>query len=213
MRVGDYCAFGDREGTVEEIGLRSTRIRTRDDKLVTVPNADFSQMSLVNNARIRERLYRPTIGIRYDTSPDQLRFILSRLREMLLSHPRVSRKELYVRFIGFGGYSLNIEMFVNLKTGDWRTSLAIIEDLNLRIMEIVDESGSSFAFPSQTAYLARDRAPDSQKASAAERQVADWRAENNLPFPDFSQDDKAELAGRLDYPPAGSVGASKDSKN
>ena len=71
MRVGDYCRFGDEEGTVEEIGLRSTRIRKRDDKVVSIPNGDFSQMQLENFARIRRRLYRTTLGLRYETMPEQ----------------------------------------------------------------------------------------------------------------------------------------------
>lgn len=205
VRVGDYCVFGDREGTVEEIGLRSTRVRTRDDKLITIPNADFSQMALANNALIRERLYRPTIGVRYETTPDQLRFLIAELREMLLSHPRVSRDGLYVRLLGFGDYSIDIEIFVRLKTSNWETSLAIREDINLRIMDIVKASGTAFAFPSQTAYLTRDTALPAEEIAEAEAKVAAWRDKGQLPFPDFGSDDKSAFAGRLDYPPTGSA--------
>jgi MscS family membrane protein len=80
VRVGDFCRFGDRVGTVEEIGLRSTRIRTLDRTLVSVPNAEFSNLHL-ENYTARDRIwYHPTIGLRYETTPDQLRFVLVEVR-------------------------------------------------------------------------------------------------------------------------------------
>jgi MscS family membrane protein len=116
VRVGDFCHFGDEEGIVEEIGLRSTRIRKRNDVLVTVPNADFSQMQLENSARILQRVYHETLGLRYETTPDQLRYVLAKLREMLIGHPKVSPYRLHVRFRGFGAYSLDVEVYARTHT-------------------------------------------------------------------------------------------------
>ena len=111
IQIGDFCRFGDELGTVEEIGLRSTRIRRRDDKLVSIPNAEFSRMQIQNYARIRERLYRTMLAFRYETTPEQLRYLLASLRKMLIAHPKVSRNRLHVRFHGFGDYSLDVELF------------------------------------------------------------------------------------------------------
>jgi MscS family membrane protein len=83
VQIGAFCSFGNEIGTIEEMGLRSTRIRRRDDTLVTVPNADFVQRELHNYARRRARLYETTLGLRYETTPEQLRYVLVRLREML----------------------------------------------------------------------------------------------------------------------------------
>lgn len=206
VRIGDYCRFGDDCGTVEEIGLRSTRLRKLDDTLVTVPNADFSQRELTNYTRRRQRLYRTTLGLRYETTPEQLRYVIARLREMLLGHPRVSSDMLHVRFHAFGAYSLDVEVFAYLRTQVWLEYRAIREDINLRIMDIVKEAGTGFAFPSQTAYLGRDSGLDHEKASQAEREVQVWRGKGQLPFPEFDQHLRWEKEDILDYPPQGSPG-------
>lgn len=204
VRVGDFCSFGEQEGTVEEIGLRSTRIRLRDDTLVSVPNADFSQIQLQNQTLRRQRLYRPTIGLRYETTPEQLRYVIARLREMLIGHPKVEKEPLYVRFLNFGDYSLNLEIFANIKTRDWLEYRAIREDINLRIMDIVKEAGTGFAFPSQTNYFASDAGLDTEHGQEAEEKVEFWRARNKLPFPEFEQEEYERLEDILDYPPKGS---------
>ena len=171
VRVGDFCRFGDRVGTVEEIGVRSTRVRTLDRTLVTVANADFSAMQLENFAE-RDRIwYHPTLGLRYETSPDQMRTILARVRRMLLEHERVDPDPARVRFKSFGASSLDIEVFAYVRTADYAEFLDTAEDLNLRIMDIVEEAGSGFAFPSTTAYLAQDTPFDPDAVRAAEEEA------------------------------------------
>ena len=168
VQVGDFCRFGDRVGTVEEIGVRSTRVRTLDRTLVTVPNAEFSTLQLENFAA-RDRIwFHPTLGLRYETSPDQMRTILKRIRRMLLDHERVDPDPARVRFVGFGASSLDLEVFAYVRTSDWADYLEVAEDLNLRIMDIVEEAGSGFAFPSTTTYLAQDTGLDEEKVRAAE---------------------------------------------
>ena len=210
VRVGDYCLFGSDEGFIEEIGVRSTRVRKRDDTVVSIPNADFSQRQLQNNNRRRRFLYRTTIGLRYETSPEQLRFVLTRLREMLIGHPKVSPDTLFVRFQGFGDYSLDLELFAYVRTREWLVYQGIREDINLRIMDIVNEAGTGFAFPSQTAYLARDGGLDAERAGAVESEVGRWRREGRLPFPDVDPEREEALTDRLDYPPIGSAGRPPD---
>ena len=116
VRVGDFCLYGDKLGTVEEIGLRSTRIRSLERTVVTVPNAEFSQMQLENFTRRDQMLFRTTLGLRYETTPEQLRYVLAKLRELLIAHPMVSPDPARVRFAGFGTYSLDIEIFAYVQS-------------------------------------------------------------------------------------------------
>lgn len=204
VRVGEFCLFGDKMGTVEEVGLRSTRIRSLDRTVITVPNADFAQMQIVNFTRRDQMLLRTTLGLRYETTPDQLRYLLTRLRELFVAHPKVSPEPARARFIGFGDCSLDVEVFIYVLSEDYDEFLGIAEDLNLRIMDLVAEAGTGFAFPSQTAYLARDQGLDAERAQAVEAEVQAWRAEGSLPFPGLDPRRVAALDGSLDFPPKGS---------
>jgi MscS family membrane protein len=205
VRVGDFCRFGDSMGIVEEIGIRSTKIRALDRSLISVPNAHFVDMQLVNVSRCDMRLILTEIGLRYETEPDQLRHVLARLREMLFAHPMIDRSTVRVRFVGYGGHSLDVQIRAYALTPDWNEFLAIREDVFLRVNKIVAESGTSFAFPSQTLYLGRDGGLDRELSDAAEEQVAGWRSTGTLPFPGPAADRIDELEGTLDYPPTGSV--------
>lgn len=205
VRVGEFCRFGDKMGTIEQIGLRSTRIRGLDRTIITVPNADFAQLEIINFSERDQMMMRTTLGLRYETTPDQLRYVLAKLRELFIAHPRVSPDPARARFIGFGDFSLNIEIYVHVITREYNEYLAIAEDLNFRIMDIVAESGTGFAFPSQTAYLARDTGLDSERAQAIEDEVQAWRGEDALPFPWPDADRVQALDGSLDYPPTGST--------
>ena len=92
VKVGDFCRYGDRIGLVEEIGWISTRIRSLERAIVTVPNAEFSEMQLDNFAARDERLFKTVLNLRYETTPDQIRYILIQLRQLLLGHPMVSKE-------------------------------------------------------------------------------------------------------------------------
>jgi MscS family membrane protein len=205
VRVGDFCSFGNHTGTVEEVGIRSTKIRALDRTLISVPNASFVNMELVNWARCDKMLILAVIGLRYETEPDQLRLVLARLREMLFAHPKIDRTTVRVRFIGYGSSSLDVQIRVYALTQEWNEFHAIREDVFLRVNKIVAESGTSFAFPSQTLYLGRDSGLDQQLSEAAKEQVAGWRSNGKLPFPDPAAARIDALEGTLDYPPRGSV--------
>jgi MscS family membrane protein len=156
VRIGDFCRFGSEEATVEEIGLRSTRLRKLDDTLVSMPNSDFSQRELTNYSRRRRRLYQTTIGLRYETTEEQLRSVIAGLDAMLRDHPRVLQDKLHVRFDDFGASSLDVAIFAYVSATEWLPYLEVREDINFRIMTIVEAAGTGFAFPSQTSYLAFD---------------------------------------------------------
>ena len=201
IRVGDYCRFGDRIGTVEDISLRSTRIRTDARTQVSIPNGTLATMSIENFSRRDKILFNPALAIRYETAADQLRYLLAEIRRMLYEHPKVENESAYIRFANFDNSALRLEIFSYVLTQDANEYSAIREDLLLRIMEIVEKSGSGFAFPSQTVYFSRDSGIDKEKASAAEQQVQQWRDQHQLPFPDFAAADKSAFRGSIVYPP------------
>ena len=207
VRIGDYCSFGAYTGTVENIGVRSTQIRTRDRTLVTVPNANFANMEINNWARCDKMMIRTTIGVRYETSPDQLRYLLSGLRNMCYAHPKIEPETVRIRYIGYGPSSRDIDFRVYALTREWNEFFSIREDVFLRVDDIVAESGTSFAYPSQTLYMGHDDGLDEERSENAEKQVSAWRDSGNLPFPGPTEEQIDQLADTLDFPPRGSLGS------
>lgn len=205
VRVGDYCQFDKFEGTIEKIGVRSTQIRALDRTVISIPNAKFADMEIVNWAHCDKMLIHAVIGLRYETTPDQLRHVLAKLREMLVAHPKVDTKKVRVSFVGFGASSLDVDIRVYALTRERNEFHAIREDILLRAGDIVTESGTAFAFPSQTVYFGRDEGIDHNLGVRAARTVATWRKDGALPFPQMSQARVDEIADSLDYPPQGSV--------
>jgi MscS family membrane protein len=205
VRVGEFCRFGGTVGTVEEVGLRSTRVRTLDRTVVTIPNAEFSNLQIENFAG-RDRIwYHPTINLHYETTPDQIRYILVEAHRMLYAHPKVDSASARIRFVGFGSSSLTLEVFSYITVTDFGEYLEVAEDLNLRIMDIVAAAGSSLVFPSQTTYVEKGRGLDAERARAIEEQVQEWRERRELWLPRLPQEKIAEIDNTLEYPPAGSA--------
>jgi len=201
IRVGDFCRAGDTMGTVENIGLRSTRIRTLKRTVVSVPNGQLAVMNLENFA-VRDKIwFHHHLSLRYETTADQLRYVLAEIRKMLYGHPKVESTSARVRFIGFASSSLNLEVFAYILEREYEPFLQVQEDLLLRIMDIVEGSGSGFAFPSQTTYLASDAGLDAAKSREAVDTVRQWREQGRLPFPDFSPETIAEIENKTEYPP------------
>ena len=201
VRVGDFCRIGDTLGTIENIGLRSTRIRTLNRTVVSVPNGQVASMILENFAPRDKMWFSHKIGLRYETTADQLRYVLANIRAMLYAHPRVESESARIRFVRFGDSSLDLEIFAYVSVQDNPSFLEIQEDLLLRIMDIVETSGTGIAFPSQTTYLAKDTGLDSEKSEAAVAQVKQWREKQNLPFPNHSPETIMKIQDSLDYPP------------
>ena len=151
--VGDFCKFGESVGTVEDIGLRSTRIRTLDRTLLTVPNAQFSSVTVENFSRQDKMLLHLTLNLRRDTTPDQLRTILSAVENILGHHPKVETGAVPVRFVGVGTYSLDIEVFVYVLTENGDEFMTIRQDLILRILDAVATAGTNLALPTQASIV------------------------------------------------------------
>jgi MscS family membrane protein len=202
--VGEFCRFGGTVGTVEEVGLRSTRVRTLDRTVVTIPNSEFSNLQIENFTR-RDRIwYHPTIRLCCETTPDQIRYILVEVHRMLYAHPKVDSASARIRFAGFGSSSLDLEVFSYVTVTDYGEYLEIAEDLNLRIMDIIAAAGSSLALPSQTTYVEKGRGLDSHRARAAEAQVKEWRERRELWLPRFPRERIIEIDSTLQYPAQGS---------
>ena len=207
VRIGDFCSFGDKTGTVEAIGVRTSKIRAIDRTLISIPNSALADMQLINWAKCDRMLITTTIGLRYETENDQLRHVLAKFREMLHAHPKIDSETVRVRFADFGQSSLDIGVRIYALTRDFNEYHAIREDVLLRMSEIVKKSGSGFAFPSQTLYMGRDDGLDSERGKTAAKEVESWRKAGKLPFPRLAADRIEQLKGTLDYPPRGSVEA------
>jgi len=161
FREGDFVKVEDFVGTVEAIGLRSTRIRTLDRTLITMPNGKLADMRLESfAARDRLRLF-CTLGVVYDTDSAQMRQILEGLERVLRAHPKIWPEAVVVRFVSFGASSLDIEVMAWFMTTDWNEFTSIRQDVFLQFMEVVEKAGSSFAFPTRTLHLVNEGArPD-----------------------------------------------------
>ena len=151
--VGETCKFGDSAGVVEDIGLRSTRIRTADRTLLTVPNAQLSSVAVENFSRRDKMLFHPVLNLRRDTTPDQVRTILESVERILRSNPKVEPGELPVRFVTVATNSLDIEVFTYIVTLDGNEFLKIQQELLLRILDAVAEAGTGLAMPALKAEL------------------------------------------------------------
>lgn len=205
VEVGQTCRVGEHFGTVEEIGMRSTRVRTLDRTLVTIANAEFAAARIENfSRRDQMRLY-TVLQLGYDTTPDQLRYLLVDLRKVLYAHPKVTHDPCRVRFTSLSAYSLDLEVFAFVDTQDWNEFLGIREEIYLRFIDVVAASGATFAYPSQTLYLGRDGGRDLAKSAAAERAVQAWREAGSLPLPEFPPEAIAAIDDTLEFPPKGSA--------
>ena len=183
IQVGDFCQIGDQLGTVEDIGLRSLKLRTLDQNLSVVPNGSLAQMQFQNMARRNKLLINQTFSLRIETQAEQLRFILDRVQSMLDQHPAIEPRSCRVRVMSFVGAAFQIELFVYGKTGDWTEFTAIRQNVILKIAEIVEASGTRFAAPTQLAYLSRDKGVDADKANGAMPRGSDPRARDVFRFP------------------------------
>jgi MscS family membrane protein len=120
-----------------------------------VPNAEFSSLQIENFARRDKIFFRPTLQLRKDTQPDQIRAILARLRELLEGHPKIEQPP-RVRFLAVAAHSVDIEVYSYVLTVDFNEFLAVQEELLLRILEIVSQEGTALALPTQLNVLTRD---------------------------------------------------------
>lgn len=155
FHVGDWVVVGDIEGTVEEVGFRSTRIRTFYNSMVTVPNANLINASVDNYGAREFRRWSTRLGVAYDTPPDRLEAFCEGIRELIHRHP-YTRKDFYeVRFNEFGASSLEILLYLFFVTPDWSTELRERHRLAIDILRLAKTLGVEFAFPTQTLHMFR----------------------------------------------------------
>lgn len=168
--VGDFCKIGDQCGVVEDIGLRSTRLRTAERTLVSIPNGTVATATL-ENYRWRDKiLCRQVVRLRYDLSADHLRFVLEQLREVLAAHRKVERETARVRLLRLGEYAIEVEIYAYILAAIYGEYLGVQEELILQVMDTLERCGATVALSSQT-LVPSNHWSDPQKASAAERAI------------------------------------------
>ena len=150
--VGDTVTVGSVSGTVEKVGFRSTRIRTFDKSLVTLPNKKMIDAELDNLGMRPVRRVKFNIGLTYETTPEQMKSIVSDIQIMVDEHPKTNQDG-RIRFQEFGSSSLDILVMYFVDSPKWGDLIDVKEDINYKIMEIVKKHNSDFAFPSTTVYL------------------------------------------------------------
>jgi MscS family membrane protein len=170
IRIGEWIKVNGVEGIVEDIGMRTTKIRTFEKSFVVVPNSIVANTNIENFSRRGIRRIKMVIGLTYDTTTAQMQKITYDLRSMLTAHEGIAHDQtLLIRFARFEDSYLGIFVYAFTNTSDWARYLEIKEDINLKIMEIVEENGASFAFPSQSIYV--EKLPLSMERSLPEEEA------------------------------------------
>jgi MscS family membrane protein len=183
VQVGDFCKIGDRLGTVEDIGLRSLKLRTLDQNLLVVPNGVLAQMQFENMMARPKLLINQNFSLRIETEVEQLRFVLDRVQKMLDEAPAIESGTSRVRVTNFAGAAFELELFAYSKTGDWTELTAIRQEVILKIAGIVQAAGTGFAAPTRLTYQAKDPGVDAERANDIVQQVTELRANNAFQFP------------------------------
>jgi MscS family membrane protein len=155
VRVGDFLKLGEISGTVDDIGLRSTRIRTLDRTLISVPNGQIANASIETLSARDKFWFHHVVGLSYETTAGQMRAVLTGIRTYLAAHPVVDGGEpIRVRLIRLGPFSLDIDVVAYLRAADWEGFLETQQELLLDVMGIVERSGAVIALPSHSLYIA-----------------------------------------------------------
>jgi MscS family membrane protein len=183
VNVGDFCRIGDRIGTVEDIGLRSLKLRTLDQNLLVVPNGALAQMQFENMRARTKLLINQNFSLRIETQVEQLRFVLDRVKSMLDEHPAIESGSSRVRVIGFAGAAFELELFAYGKTGNWTELTAIRQDVLLKIADIVEAAGTRFAAPTRLTYLSTDAGVNEEKTNEILHHMTELRATDASRFP------------------------------
>jgi len=171
VQIGDTCRINNQTGVVEDIGLRSTRLRTGERTLLSIPNGIMAS-AVVENLRFRDKfLCQQTIRLRYDLSPDHVRYVLGQIQNLLIEDPKVEDASARVRFLRFAEYALEVEIFCYILEPEFTAYLATQEQLLLKIMDAIEKAGAVVALPTQTTFVTQDAWIDPQKAKAAEAAV------------------------------------------
>ncbi|RZJ89540.1 MAG: mechanosensitive ion channel family protein [Chryseobacterium sp.] len=204
LRVGDYCRVDDIKGTVESIGMRSTTLRTAARTIVTIPNGQLSASKIENFAHRDRFIFNPIFNFRMETTPDQMRYLLVELKSLLYAHPAILNTPPVVRFTGITADALKVEITAYIEGFNFDASQEVQEDILLRMMDIIESSGTSLAYPSQTLYMTRDTSMSVEKAEAVSETVRKWKENNELQLPKFDPKRVEEIKNSIEYPDKGS---------
>ncbi|WMJ80024.1 mechanosensitive ion channel family protein [Clostridium sp. MB40-C1] len=151
--IGDYIKTANVEGIVEDITIRSTRIRTLDKALVTEPNSTLSNSAIINWTKRDMRRINFTLGVTYDTPKDKLKACVENIRQMLIDDQEINDENILVYFDGFNKSTLDIFIYCFTNTAEWDKYMQVKEDVNFKIMDILNKEGVSVAFPSTSVYF------------------------------------------------------------
>ena len=173
MRVGDTVRIGTAVGTIEDVTLYATRMRLDDRSVVTIPNGTLITAQIENRSRRDKFLLNPTLSLRCETTPSQMRAALDGMRQRLAADSRVEKQTLRVRFVRVGAYSLDIEVFAYVLAADWAAFLEAQEGLLFLILEAIEAAGTGLALPSERTYTAGEgvRPRDSRGNRDPEREA------------------------------------------
>jgi MscS family membrane protein len=204
VAVGQFGKFGALLGTIEDIGIRSTKIRTIQRTRVSIPNAELIQLSIENFTVRDQILINKFITLRGDTSPEQLHYLIASIRKLLISHSMVLADPARVRLVDFTTTGIVIEIFCYIETSDWALFMGIQEDLLLKILSLITEAGTALSLknvyytPEQSTQL------NVSKRSEIQKTIEKWKEEEVLPLPDLPNEEILRLRGTVTYPPQGS---------
>ena len=154
FRVGHYVKVSGGEGTVEDVGFRSTRIRTPDNSLISIPNNSVVNATVENLSLRRMRRQRFLIQVTYDTPREKLKELMAGIKQLITDHPLTNKTNFNVRFNDFGESSLNILVYFHIETTDYSGELEAREEILLQIMDLAKQLGIDFAFPTRTLLIA-----------------------------------------------------------
>jgi len=141
------------EGTIEDIGIRSTKVRTFAKALVTVPNESLANSAILNWSEMNKRRIKMNVGLSYDSSSEQITKIVSDIKEMLKNHQDIHQETIHIYFSEMADSSLNIFCYYFTKTTKWDKFMKVREDTYLKILKIVEDNKAEIAFPTQKIYL------------------------------------------------------------
>ena len=192
VRVGEFCRFGETVGTVEDVGSARRGCARSIAPLSPFRTPEFSNFQIENFARHDCIWYHPTLNVHYETTPDQIRYILVEARRMLYAHPKVDSASARIRFVGFGRSSLDLEVFSYVTVTDYGEYLEVAEDLHLRLMDIVGGGGLEPGLPRTDDVCRAGPQARSQRAQAAEAQVQEWRQRGELWLPRLPRKDRRD---------------------
>lgn len=201
FEIGDWIYVNDVEGTVEDLGFRSTRIRTFYNSLVTVPNATLVRAKVDNYGRRKYRRFTTKLNVTYDTHPDKIEAFCSGIREIVKLHPYTRKDYYHVWLNAFGPHSLDILVYIFFECPDWSIELREKHRFMLDVVRLADRLGVEFAFPTQKIHISKDNLPIERLETPEANSERRWVLEGRKAARELTQNQpwKDELPGEVSF--------------